>query len=65
MLGYPPGNALPHFDAHISQGLRGFSDGKFKIEFLLFFIQQEQRPVVRAQEFVNLLHDGAENLVEL
>ena len=45
--------------------LGGLADGQFEVEFLLGLIQQQQRPVVRAQKLVDFLHDGAENLIEL
>ena len=65
VLGDPTGNSLPHFDADIFQGLGSFADGEFKIEFLLCLVEEEEGPVVRAKELVDLFHDGAEYLVEL
>ena len=41
------------------------ADGQLEVELLLGFVEQQQRPVVRTQKFVDLLHDGAENLIEL
>jgi len=65
VLRHPPGDSLPHLHAHIFQRLRSLADRQLKIQFLLRFIEQQQRPVVRAQKFVNFLHDGAQHLVEL
>src|SRR6266705_2903965 len=58
-------DSLPHLDAHVLQRLRCFSHGQFKIQFLFSFIQQQQRPIVRAQKLIDLLHNRAENLIEL
>src|SRR4029077_20930468 len=62
---HPASDSLPHLDANVFQRLGGLANRQFEIEFLLGLIQQEQRPIVRAQELVDFLHDGAENLVEL
>jgi hypothetical protein len=56
---------LAHLDANVFQGLGGLAYCQLEVEFLLGLIQQEQRPVVRAEKLVDFLHDGAENLVEL
>ena len=65
VLRHPAGDALAELDAHIFQRLRSFSDRQLKIKFLLGFIQQQQRPVIRPQKLVDLLHDRAQHLVEL
>src|SRR6266850_7853110 len=65
VLRYPPGYSLPHLDAHVFQRLRGLAYRQFEVQFLRGFVEQQQRPVVRPQELVNLFHDGAENLIEL
>src|SRR6267143_34808 len=64
-LRHPTGNSLPHLDAHVFQRLRGFAHRQFEVQFLRGFVEQQQRPVVRPQELVNLFHDGAQNLIEL
>ena len=37
----------------------------WKIKFLLVHIHQQQRPGVRPQHLIDLLHDGAQDLIEL
>src|SRR6266566_9517344 len=61
----PPRDSLPHLDAHVLQRLRRFSHGQFKVQLLFSFIQQQKRPIVRAQKLIDLLHNCAENLIEL
>jgi hypothetical protein len=65
VLRNPAGDALAHLDTYVFQRLGGFSDSQLKIKLLFGFIQEEQRPVVRAEKLVDFLHDRAENLVEL
>src|SRR5712664_3256422 len=65
VLRHPTGDSLPQLDAHVFQRLRGFAYRQFEVQFLRGFVEQQQRPVVRPQELVNLFHDGAENLIEL
>src|SRR5580692_3729599 len=65
VLRHPAGDSLPDLDAYIFQSLGSLADCQLEVEFLFRFIQEEQRPVVRAQKLVDFLHDGAENLVEL
>ena len=65
VLGHPAGNSLPDLDAHVFQRRGGFPDRQLEIQFLLGLIEEQQRPVFRAQKFIDLLHDGAENLIEL
>src|SRR5580704_4409276 len=65
VLSHPSGDSLPDLNANIFQRLRSLADRQLEVEFLFGLIQQEQRPVVRAQKLVYFLHDGAKNLVEL
>jgi len=54
VLRHPTGYSLPHLDAHVFQRLRGFAYRQFEVQLLRGFVEQQQRPVVRAQELVNL-----------
>ena len=60
-----PGDALPHLDANVLQGVGVLADGQLEVELLLGLVHQQHGPGVRVQELVDLLHDGAENLIEL
>src|SRR4029077_1025923 len=62
---HPAANSLAELNAHILECLRGFAYRQLEIEFLLGFVEQQERPVLRAQKFVDFLHDRAENLIEL
>ena len=65
VLRHPAGESLPHLDAHVLQRLRAFSRRDLEIEFLLVDVHQQERPGVRAQNLVDLFHDGAQDLIEL
>src|SRR5580692_6704986 len=65
VLRHPAGNSLAHLNAYVFERLGSLAYGQFEVEFLFFFIEQQKRPVVRAQKLVYFLHNGAENLVEL
>ncbi len=65
ILRHPAGNPLAHLDTHILQRLRAFADRQLKIEFLLHFIEEQERPGVRPQKLIDFFHDCAQNLIEL
>src|SRR5580692_11212115 len=65
VLRHPAGNSLAHLNAYVFERLGSLAHSQFEVEFLFFFIEQQKRPVVRAQKLVYFLHNGAENLVEL
>src|SRR6266480_457257 len=65
VLRHPARNSLPHLDPYVLQRLGGFPHRQLKVQFLFGLIQQQQRPIVRAQKFIDLLHNRAENLIEL
>src|SRR5580700_5646197 len=65
VLRHPAGNSLAHLNAYVFERLGSFAYGQFEVEFLFGFIEQQKRPVIRAQKLVNFLHDGAKNLVKL
>ena len=50
VLRHPAGDSLPDLDAHIFQRLGSLADGQLEIEFLLGFVEQQQRPIFRAAE---------------
>jgi transcriptional regulator with XRE-family HTH domain len=64
-LRHPAGDALANFDAHVLQRLGALSRGDFKVQLLTRFIDEQQRPGIRTEEFVDFLHDGQQNLIEL
>src|SRR3989449_294279 len=65
VLRHPAGDALPHLDADVFEGLRSLAHGQLEVELLLGLIHQQQRPGVRPEKLIDFFHDGAENLVEL
>ena len=65
VLRHPAGDSLPHLDAHVLQRLRALADRQLEIQLLLGFIDEQQRPGVRAQKLVDFFHDGAQDLIEL
>src|SRR5579862_9191861 len=65
MLRDPARKALSHLNANIFESLCALTDGEFEIKFLARIIDEKKRPGVGAQKFVNFLHDGAKNLIEL
>src|SRR4029077_8862362 len=65
VLRHPAANSLAEFNAHILECLRGFAYRQLEIEFLLGFVEQQERPVLRAQKFVDFLNDRSKNLIEL
>jgi hypothetical protein len=64
-LGDPAGKSLPQFDTDIFQRFGAFTCRDLKIEFAFIGVHEQQRPRIGPQDLVNLLHDGAKNLVEL
>ena len=65
MLRHPAGDSLPHLDPHVLQRLRALAHRQLEIQLLLDFIDEKERPGIRAQKFVDFFHDGAKDLIEL
>ena len=61
----PAGESLAELDAHIFQSFGADAGGDLKIELAFVHVHEKQRPGVRAENFVDFLHDGAQNLIEL
>ena len=64
-LRHPSGNSLPQLDADIFERRAGLTRSNLEIQFLLGFVHQQQRPGIGVQKLFDLLHDGAEDLVQL
>ena len=65
VFGDPSGDAFAYFKSHILKGFCGISDGDGEIELVSFFVHHQQGPVVGAEVFRHLFHDGLQNGIEI
>ena len=63
--GDPSGHALADLEPEVLELLGAFSHRKLEPELVSALVQKEQRPVLRLEKLVYLLHDDVEYLFEV
>src|ERR1700757_2205079 len=61
----PAGESLAEFDADIFESFSTYAGSDLKIELTFVHVHEQKRPGIRTENFVDFLHDGAQNLIEL
>jgi len=64
-LGNPSGDALSHLESDILNLVGSFTHDDFKIQLVGFLVYEKERPILRVQQNLDLLHYNGENFLDV